>query len=416
MIFFYLRNCSKMRSSGKAHVHLQCAIEYLGFGMQNAEHEAYRKQMHKLEDRLEDIYGDAPAVAGVVHFAEITNLSTFGPNKVFCIGELHGLQISTTDYITQYKQLLTANDKSRSPHPIDFFIEVTNVPVEALVINKVLRMTAAHQWILRLRNHLRGCYHNLEDIEYITGVPGIANSPKFSPMLGKCPYEHTRVHWADPGDFTKMRSRTDQKDIYGISYQDNPEWLIEVKKVQMYKSDTSFEVFKKAFPHVTSHIKGEHQLYDIVAENPYIQDQLRRSVYRDLLFRSWFYKEIAIDKGACIESKFIKDHEIHEYWWRFGIFKARRRAVDLYTFLRMTRSPMSARGRFKNVIVHAGLAHTKAIVSLFRFVNNSDYPISIIERFAPNGIQEMKIDLCKAISFNMGGVVRKRAVRPLAPA
>ena len=95
-----------------------------------------------------------------------------------------------------------------------------------------------------------------------------------------------------------------------------------------------------------------------------------------------------------IKTGYVKEHD---YWWRKGIWKSRRIALDIYTFLRMTRGKMSARGRFKNVIVHAGGMHTMNIVSLFRFIEKN--ALSIIERNTTRKDYSMNIDLCKAINF-----------------
>ena len=439
-----------MSAEDKARVHLQSAIKYLGFGMdpeteerrvaeskakkkaeherqKNAEHEAYQHNKQKSKCRLEAIYGHggAPTVAGILHFAEIRKLSGLGPNKIYCIGEIHGNQKSNVDYITEYKRLLTANDQSENPDNIDFFIEDVNVPY--LIMPHLSKSSINQQyWIEQLRNHLQGCYANPEDIEYITGIA--ADSTEFSDKLSKCPYKHTRVHWSDPGCFDRLWSESDKKFIYGMSYQENPEWLVEAQKVKHdYKPGSCLETFKKTFPHVASHIKGENNLYNIVEANPYIQDQLRRSIYCSSLFQNWFDNDIAKDKQMHINKGLVKEND---YWWRMGIFTARRRAVDMYTFLRMTRRSMSAKGRFRNVIVHAGLSHTRAIVSLFRFVESDHARYSIIERdeqiqsyrltdrlhnLLKRGTEAMQIDLCKAINFDMGGVVRKKAVRPALP-
>jgi len=126
---------------------------------------------------------------------------------------------------------------------------------------------------------------------------------------------------------------------------------------------------------------------------------------------------IAKDKQLCVDQGLI---EGTDYWWRVGIFTAQCRAMDMYTFLRMTRGSMSARGRFKNVIVHAGVHHTKSIVSLFRFVESDHVRFSIIERDEekkfnphvalqlPSSTARMKIDLCKAISFEKGSTYGTR--------
>lgn len=402
------------KQKAKACAHLQSAIKILRFGMdpekseKNAEHEAH----------------GAHTVAGIVYFAEITKLSGWGPNKVYCIGERHGDQKADVDYITEYKRLLKANDESENPVPIDFFIEDDNFPKDALIINKHLSETdlPKNSWNKRLQHHLRGCYENRDDIEYITGV---ADLTKFSDQLSKCPYKHTRVHWADPKCFNAMWSESCRDIIYGLSYQKNPEWLMEAQKVPQFTSSTSFKRFQEDFPNVTAHIKGESNLYDLVESNPYIQDQLRRSMYHGSLFRVWFDNVISKEKKIWMDKRM--ENRENDFWWRLGIFVARRRAMDLYAFLRMTRGPMSARGRFNNVIVHAGSAHTKAIVSLFRFVESDYARFSIIERdeditdSATGAMQlefcskaKMQIDLCKAISFERG--VRKKGIkRPSFP-
>jgi len=111
-----------MRSNEKAHAHLQSAIEYLRFGMdqeyqiedteERQAEESDEEKKNAEHQRSKVFYGiGAPNVGGIIHFAEITNLTTLGPKKVFCVGEVHGLQKSDVNYITQYEQLLTKNDQ-----------------------------------------------------------------------------------------------------------------------------------------------------------------------------------------------------------------------------------------------------------------------------------------------------------------
>jgi len=427
-----------MRAANKAYAHLESALRYLGgFGMtsdteesksnkrikyemqKNSEYEAYQRNKQKSKRRLEAIYGrGASSVAGIVYFAEITNLSR--NQKIYCVGELHGNQKADTDYLTQYKQLLTANDKSEDPDRIDFFIEDNNFPTDALIINKHISSNhiLSAEWIDKLRIHLRGCYASLEDIEYITGK----DSTALSDQLTTCPYKHTHVHWADPGYFGILWSKSKNDLVSGMSYQENPEWLIEAHTVQLdFRSKTTLTTFKQQFPHIAAHLEAnqymqseESNLYDIIEANPYIADQLRRSIYRGSLFRTWFENATAKEKQIRIDQGLI---EGNDYWWRVGIFSACRRAMDIYTFLRMTRGSMSARGRFKNVIVHAGVRHGKSIVSLFRFVESDHTKLSIIERDkekkfmngeVPFEMAKMKIDLCKAISFEKGSTYLRK--------
>lgn len=354
--------------------------------------------------RTDPIDGNGEStVAGIVHFAEITKLSGRGPQKVYCVGELHGMQEADTDYIKQYKQLLTANDESEDPDRIDFFIEDNNFPTDALLIQGAISKEDISEanWMSMLRKHLQGCYTNPEDIEYITGI----DSTELRDQLTPCPYKHTHVHWADPGYFGLLWSASRKTIVYGMSYQENPEWFIEVQQVDVHFSPgKTLETFKQEFPHAAAHIEAntymqsESNLYDIVEANPYIGYQLERSIYRGIFFRTWFDNAIAADKKKYVERGVVTEND---YWWRSGIFTAKRRAMDIYAFLRMTRMTMSARGRFKNVIVHAGVSHTKSIVSLFRFADNARF--SIIERDeetkVPAHMAKMNIDLCKAIRF-----------------
>lgn len=338
----------------------------------------------------QDIFSrTAPAVAGVVHFAEITRLSGDGPNKVYCVGELHGDQKADIDYVTEYKRLLSANELSENPVYIDLFLEVSNFSHDAFAASG-RRDDEFSLWIDRLLHHMRGCYSNPEDMERFAGV--IAEGPE-------CPYKYTRVHWADPDFFDGLWSESEQKVIYGTSYQENPKWFTQAQKVGIeLDSDKNHVDLQTKFPHVAEHIKGEEQLYNIVESNPFIADQLRRSIYKHSPFQTWFNSVIAEDKKESIDKDLVTEDD---YWWRKGIYMARRIALDIYTFLRMTRRKMSARGRFENVIVHAGMMHTSNIVSLFRFIEKNDDKLDlyITERHTTRKDQTMNIDLCKVINF-----------------
>ena len=231
---------------------------------------------------------------------------------------MHGKQdcgTTATDYISAYKTFLDQNENSDKPEYIDVFLEVGNYNVDVKESNA--------KWINVLRTEFRDCYLYFKN----------------------CRYEYTRFHWSDP-----------------VWHKDS--WLTKINHVPNYMPDD----WKKKFPTIADNITSENDLLKIIFDDPnIIKEGERCSIGGGVWGDNW--KDFVTKQHRMMlirESE--ESHNKGLEWWRRSIYHTGRFKMDIFALLRMFRKNDS-KGRFKNIIYHAGDWHTQNLALMLKFLS-----------------------------------------------